>query len=262
MESLVLRLVLPPLTVLAAGWLQHRVGPRMSGRLVGLPLTSGPLVLVLLLAEGAPAASVAARGVLAGQLMVVGFTCVYAMASARATARGALAAAVAVTMVLGAGAQLATAALTWSGLAALPVALMALWLWRPDARSVVAPTSPSLAQLGFRAGLTGVLVAGLSTSSRLLGAGLTGVLGSVPLIVGVVAPSTHRDGGRSSARSMLRGTLSVVPGTATFAAVLAVTLVPLGGPSAFLTAGVSMALVNSAVSQCEDWIADARDQVR
>jgi hypothetical protein len=252
MESLVLRLVLPPLTVLAVGWLQHRVGPRLSGRLVGLPLTSGPLVLVLFLAEGAPAASVAAQGVFAGQLMVVGFTCAYAVASTRATSRPTLAAAVAATAVLGASAHTATAAFAWSGLAVLPMALMALWLWRPDAASVAASASPSGAQLGFRAVLTGVLVAALSTSSRVLGAGLTGVLGSVPLVVAVVAPSTHRNGGSPAARSMLRGTLTVVPGTATFAAVLAVTLVPLGGPTAFLTAGVAMALVNGAVSQWED----------
>ena len=195
MESLVLRLVLPPLTVLAAGWLQHRVGPRVSGRLVGLPLTSGPLVLVLLLAEGAPAASIAAQGVLAGQLMVVGFTCAYAVASTRATARATLAAAAAATMVLGAGVHTATEALAWSGLAVIPVALMAIWLWRPDATPVASPTRPSGAQLGLRAGLAGVLVAGLSTSSRVLGAGLTGLLASVPLVVAVVAPSTHRDGG-------------------------------------------------------------------
>ena len=233
MESLVLRLFLPPLTVLAAGWLQHRVGPRLSGRLVGLPLTSGPLILVLLLAEGAPAAAVAG-------------------ASTRRTAHWSLLAGVAVTTVLGASARAATAALAWSGLAVVPVALIALWLWRPDTTAVAAPTRPSGAQLGFRAVLTGVLVAGLSTSSHVLGAGLTGVLASVPLVMAVVAPGAHRDAGPLTARSMLRGTLTVVPGTATFAAVLALTLVPLGGPAAFLTAGVSLALVNGAVSRWEE----------
>jgi hypothetical protein len=253
MESLVLRLFLPPLTVLAAGWLQHRVGPRLSGRLVGLPLTSGPVVLVLLVAEGAPAAAVAAQGVLAGQVMVVGFTCAYAIASTRSTALSSLAAAGAVTAVLGAGARAATTATVgWSGLAVVPLALIALWLWRPHAASVVAPTRASGAQLGFRAVLTGVLVAGLSTSSRVLGAGLTGVLASVPLVIAVVAPSAHRDAGSPVARSMLRGTLTVVPGTATFAAVLTITLVPLGGPAAFIAAGGSLALVNGAVSKWEE----------
>ena len=252
MESLVLRLFLPPLTVLAAGWLQDRVGPRLSGRLVGLPLTSGPLVLVLLLAEGAPAAAVAAHGVLAGQVMVVGFTCAYAFASTRRTALSSLVSAVAVTAVLGGSARAATATIPWSGLVVLPLALIALRLWRSDAVSVAAPTRPSGAQLSFRAVLTGVLVAGLSTSSHVLGAGLTGVLASVPLVMAVVAPSAHHDAGSPAARSMLRGTLSVVPGTAAFAAVLAITLVPLGGPAAFLAAGVSLALVNGAVSQWEE----------
>ena len=177
--------------------------------------------------RGAPAASVAAQGVLAGQFDGRGFTCTYAVASTRATSRSTLAAAVAATAVLGASAHTATAASpgrVWPSCRWL----MALWLWRPDAASVAASARPSGVQLGFRAVLTGVLVAGLSTSSRVLGAGLTGVLGSVPLVVAVVAPSTHRDRGSPAARSMLRGTLTVVPGTATFAAVLAVvTLVPL-----------------------------------
>ncbi|MFC7358778.1 hypothetical protein [Nocardioides astragali] len=250
MESIVLRLVLPPLTVLVAGWLQRRVGPRLSGRLVGLPLTSGPLVLVLLLAEGAPTAVTAAQGVLAGQLMVVGFTTAYALGSRTASrARSVLVAALVIVVLLGAVAHLVIGRMPWAcGLLVVPLALMALRLWSPArVQSEISPGGPSVPQLLTRAGVTGVLVATLSTSSRLIGAGLSGVLASVPLVIAVVSPATHRDAGADVARAMLRGTLTVVPGTATFAAVLAVALTPLGSLAAFAGAGAAMLLVNRVV---------------
>ena len=250
MESIVLRLVLPPLTVLVAGWLQRRVGPRLSGRLVGLPLTSGPLVLVLLLAEGTPTAVTAAQGVLAGQLMVVGFTTAYALGSSTAArARSVLAAALALVVLLGAVAHLVIGRMPWTvGLLVVPLALVALRLWAPTSEQADGSAGgPSVPQLLARAGVTGVLVATLSTSSRLIGAGLSGVLASVPLVIAVVSPATHRDAGAGTARAMLRGTLTVVPGTATFAAVLAIALAPLGGSAAFVAAGTAMLLVNRAV---------------
>lgn len=250
MESIVLRLVLPPLTVLVAGWLQRRVGPRMSGRLVGLPLTSGPLVLVLLLAEGTPTAVTAAQGVLAGQLMVVGFTTAYALGSSTAArARSVLVAALAIVVLLGAVAHLAIGRMPWMvGLLVVPLALVALRLWVPsNEQPAMSAGGPSVPQLLVRAGVTGVLVATLSTSTRLIGAGLSGVLASVPLVIAVVSPATHRDAGADAARAMVRGTLTVVPGTATFAAVLAIALTPLGACAAFVAAGTAMLLVNRAV---------------
>lgn len=250
MESIVLRLVVPPLTVLAAGWLQRRVGPRLSGRLVGLPLTSGPLVLVLLLAEGTPTAVVAAQGVLAGQVMVVGFTTAYALGSTTAArARLVLAAALMAVVVLGAVAHATTARAPWTvGLLVVPLALVSMRVWRPATEEAATSVGgPSVPQLLGRAGVTGVLVATLSTSSRVIGAGLSGVLASVPLVIAVVSPATHRDAGAVAARAMLRGTLTVVPGTATFAAVLAIALTSLDALPAFAAAGAAMLLVNRAV---------------
>lgn len=249
MESIVIRLVLPPLTVIAAGWLQRRVGPRLSGRLVGLPLTSGPLVLVLLLADGTAAAVTAAQGVLAGQVMVVGFTTAYAVGTATsAHPRAVLGAALAAVVLLGGGAHLAVERAPWTiGLLVVPLALVCVRVSSPEAGGHGAGTGPSVPQLLRRAAVTGVLVATLSTSARVIGAGLAGVLASVPLVVSVVSPATHRDSGAAAARAMLRGTLTVVPGTATFAAVLA-TVLPVGALAAFAAALVAMLLVNRAVA--------------
>jgi hypothetical protein len=191
---------------------------------------------------------VAAQGVLAGQLMVVGFTTAYACGSTT-TSRPAqvLAAALVTVAVLGATAHLALSHAPWTvGLLVVPTALVALRCWHPEVAEVAA-SGPSVPQLLVRAGVTGVLVATLSTSARWIGAGLAGVLASVPLVIAVVTPGTHRDGGAGTARAMLRGTLTVVPGTATFAAVLALVL-PSGSLPGFGAAVVAMLVVNRAVA--------------
>ena len=212
METLLLRLVLPPVTVILAGWVQHRLGPRHSGRLVGLPLTSGPFLVVLLLAEGPTPTVTAARGVVAGQLMVVGFAVAYALLSTTRMRPGRVLAAVVPTV-----AALAAAAHAWltcpAALAVAPVAAAAaLFGWRPEpagthGRGTTSGSAPSGRELAVRASLTGALVAGLSTAAPALGPSLAGLLASVPLVITVVAPATHIHAGVASARTLLRGTV-------------------------------------------------------
>ena len=137
METLLLRLVLPPVTVILAGWVQHRLGPRHSGRLVGLPLTSGPFLVVLLLAEGPTPTVTAARGVVAGQLMVVGFAVAYALLSTTRMRPGRVLAAVVPTV-----AALAAAAHAWLTAApALGPSLAGLLASVPLVITVVAPAT-------------------------------------------------------------------------------------------------------------------------
>ena len=268
MELLVLRLVFPPLTVLAVGWAQHRLGHTRSGQLVGLPLTSGPFLLVLLWAHGVSAATVAAQGVLAGQLLVTAFVIGYGRLTA--TRYRPL---LAVTVV--AIAVLALAALTrvwlnqasWTtGLVVIPVALLALACWPASpaaARPLVPLPALNVPGLAGRAALTGALVAALVASAPVLGASLAGVLAALPLVVAVVAPGTHAQVGGAAARDMLRGTLAVVPGTAAFAVVLALTLSLLTTAASFGLALVVMALINGLVAHADKFgrVASAGSQV-
>lgn len=259
METLLLRLVFPPLTVLLAGWAQRRLGPRHSGRLVGLPLTSGPFLLVLLVAQGTADTVVAARAVLAGQLMVVAFTTLYAALAA--TSRRPVT--VLVGVVPGV-ALLATATHAWLSHAAwqtsivvAPLAVVALIRWRPETSDRVQPdtaelgTAPGGRELAGRAALTGSLVATLAASAETVGPSIAGLLASMPVVVSVVTPATHARDGIATARTMLRGTLAVVPGTAAFAAVIAATLNPLGPPAAFGLGIATMLLVNGTVDQLD-----------
>ena len=78
MALLILRFTLAPLTIFIATVVQRRFGHRSGGRVVGLPLTTGPFLVLIALTEGANATSIAAHGVVAGQIMVVLFCTTYA----------------------------------------------------------------------------------------------------------------------------------------------------------------------------------------
>jgi hypothetical protein len=258
METLLLRLTLAPLTVLLAGWAQRRLGARHSGRLVGLPLTSGPFLVVLLMTEGPADTVIAARGVLAGQLMVVGFATLYAIL---ATTR--LRPAQVLVGVLSAVALLAAATSAWlshlawqTTILVAPLAAAVLMVWRPDPSNRARPdragqTAPGARELAARAALTGGLVATLAASARFVGPSLAGILASMPLVVSVVTPSTHARDGAATVRAMLRGTLAVVPGTAVFAAVVAAALSPLGAAAAFALGLASMFAMNRMIESAD-----------
>jgi len=157
-------------------------------------------------------------------------------------------------------ALLAAAAHAWlawpAALAVAPLAAAALSGWRPEpagmgGRGTAPGSAPAARELAARAALTGGLVAGLSIAAPVVGPSLAGLLASVPLVIAVVAPAIHARAGVASARTLLRGTLAVVPGTAAFAAVVAAALVALGAAAAFGLALAVMLTVNRLVDAAD-----------
>jgi len=65
-DSFALKLILTPILVGTASLAGRRWGPAISGWLVGLPLTSGPIIFFLALSEGPTFARSAAIGTLSG----------------------------------------------------------------------------------------------------------------------------------------------------------------------------------------------------
>ena len=78
MDPLILKLLLTPTLVLLVALAQQRLGETIGGRLAALPLTSGPLVLVVLCDQGAPAARAVVAGILTGVPAAAVFFAVYA----------------------------------------------------------------------------------------------------------------------------------------------------------------------------------------
>ncbi len=83
MNTLAPKLVLTPLFVASTSLAGRRWGPALSGWLVALPLTSGPIALFIAIEAGTDVARQAAGGSLLGASAQVAFAAAYTVASRR-----------------------------------------------------------------------------------------------------------------------------------------------------------------------------------
>src|SRR5262249_12756510 len=81
METLVLKVLVTPALIGGASLAARRWGHQVSGWLVGLPLTSGPIAFFLALERGTSFAAAAAIGSLAGAVAEAAFCVAYAAAA-------------------------------------------------------------------------------------------------------------------------------------------------------------------------------------
>ena len=244
---LVLRLVLAPSTVLAASLVQRRLGPLRGGRLIGYPLTTAPFLLVLCLGSGPAAAAHAAAGVVAGQMAVIGFCTAYGRLATRLAPGVTVAAALGCAVV--SAAAVALIGVAWLiALVVLGAIAVALATWSADDGGDV-PSRPQRGwELPVRVAVSGVLVAVLSTGVPLLGPYLAGVLSTAPVILTVMAPSTHRSAGPVAAGRLVRGAMATMAASVVFVTVIAYALGPLPVVAAFALAVAGM-LVTDQVTR-------------
>ena len=80
---MVLKALLAPLLILLATLAGRRWGPGVGGWLAGLPLTSGPVSLILALEQGPEFAARAALGTLFGLVALAAFALAYGVAAPR-----------------------------------------------------------------------------------------------------------------------------------------------------------------------------------
>jgi hypothetical protein len=234
--ELLLRLAIAPFVVLVATVAQRRFGHILGGRLVGLPLTTGPFLLLLCLTRGEAEAARAATGIVAGQVSVVVFCIAYGWLARRLPWGGTLAAAI--TAGVGCATLLAAAhPRPWVAAVTVLVTIgSGLVTWPRSAAAPSGTSAPRPFETFVRMAVTGVLVACLAGAVRLLGPYLAGVLSTYPLILSVMTPSTHSTVGAGAAAELVRGTLVSMVGTVVFVTALAYGLVPLGAGAAFAVA--------------------------
>src|SRR5207302_11336796 len=83
MSVLAAKLILTPLLVAAATLTERRWGSAIGGWLAGLPLTSGPVSVFLVVQQGRAFAARSARATLHSLIAVVGFCVGYRLAAPR-----------------------------------------------------------------------------------------------------------------------------------------------------------------------------------
>ena len=244
MDILVLKLVLTPTLIAAASLAGRRWGPGVSGSLVGLPLTSGPVTFFLALSEGTGFAAATAAGAMAGVISEAAFCLAYGWGASRWPWPAGLAAG---SLLF----AMATVALQYLVLPpaylfpAIVVVLVVAVRLMPRGAEPASPAIESRSRWDIPARMivATAIVLLLTGAATALGARLTGLLSPYPVFATVLAIFAHRLQGPRSAVSVMRGTLLGLFGFAGFFLVLSALMEPAGIAAAFAVAvAVSLAL--------------------
>lgn len=233
--TFVLKLVLVPTFIGVVSLAGRRWGTTITGWLVGLPLTSGPIAFFLALEQGNAFASKASEAIMLGIVSVYVFCVIYGRTAIRMSWPG--------SMTLGiSGFFLCTfllQGLTLPLLIELPLVVLALIL----ALVLLQPKGSSRSSTGrmryeipARMFSATVLVFVITGLAPVLGAELTGLLSPFPVYTTTLAAFTHRSDGGAEATKFIRG---VIVGTATFILfflVVSLTIVTWGIAASFLAA--------------------------
>ena len=205
MTLLVIKLVATPLLIAGATLAGRRWGGAVSGWLVGLPLTSGPVSLFLALQHGRAFAAHAAVGSVAGVIGEAVFFLAWGAVARRGwpacVAAGTLV--YAVVTVLG---RLAWPLVPLSALAAVVLLVSLRLLAAPPVSTRTRVRTPRW-DLPARVVVATALLLLLTTVASVFGPRLTGVLAVYPLYSIVLAAFAQHEAGPAAALRVLRGVL-------------------------------------------------------
>jgi hypothetical protein len=206
MNILVLKLVLAPVIIGSASLAGRKWGPAVSGWIVGLPLTSGPVIFFLALSHDAGFAANAALGVISGGISLVAYALTYAWLAKRFHWYVALFGSLAVftistTLLQNVTFPLIPIFLIVCTMIALGLALM------PKGDAEAGEAKPGNWDIPSRILIGTSFILLITGSASFLGPRLTGLLTTVPLYVTILTIFAHRHQGPAAAAHVLRGLL-------------------------------------------------------
>lgn len=206
MNIFALKLILAPLIIGSASLAGRRWGPAVSGWIVGMPLTSGPVVFFLALSHGAGFAEDSALGVLNGGISLV----LYALAYAWLATRFRWQVAIAGSLILFALSTLYLQTIIIRLEVIVPVVLLAILMGlKLMPQGEVEPGGSTLSQWDIPTriliGTSFILL--LTGIAPYIGSRMTGLLTTIPLYVTILTIFAHRDYGSAAAAHVLRGLL-------------------------------------------------------
>jgi hypothetical protein len=236
MTLIALKLILAPLIIGGASLAGRRWGPTVSGWLIGLPLTSGPVVFFVALSHSVPFAASTVLGTLSGGLSLVAFCISYLWLASRfrwqVAISGSMLCFTAVTIVM----QNFILPL-WVTFALVLLAILAGLRLMPDEEKLaVMDVKPGSWDLPARILIGTAFILGLTTIAPFIGPRLTGLISTIPLYTAILTIFAQRLQGPAGAGGVLRGLLFGLFGFTGFYLVLGLFLEPAGIASAFIAA--------------------------
>ncbi len=204
-----------PLLIAAATLVGRRMGPGVSGWLIGFPLTSAPVSVILALQYGPTFAARAAVGNLAGLVSICAFCLTYSAVSSK---RNWLASDIAAALAF----LFATVILNSFSLILLPTFVIVLVTIGLTLRLIPKRTLEAAAaqaprwDLPVRMIVATTFVIVLTGLAPRLGPQLSGLITPFPVYGSVLAAFAHMQQGPAAARNLLRGMTSSLFGVAGF----------------------------------------------
>jgi hypothetical protein len=205
MNILILKLVLAPIIIGSASLAGRKWGPAVSGWVVGLPLTSGPVAFILAISHDTAFAFGAIRGTLSGGFSLIAFCLTYAWLAKKfkwvITAFGSILVFAGMTTLL----QNIDIPFIPLFFTIILLIFIGLWLMPKQVELEESLSIPSkwdipariLVGTGFILLITGI--------APYIGPRLTGLLTTIPLFAGILTIFAHRHYGHAGANSVLRG---------------------------------------------------------
>ncbi len=240
---LALRLFMTPLLITAATLVGRRWGPGVSGWLIGFPLTSGPVSVILALQYGPAFAAQAAVGNLGGLASICAFNLAYSIVSHRGnwlTSAAAAALTYLITTIILNSFPLALLPTFALALVAIALALRLIPKRSLDAAASQVPRW----DLPARMIVATTFVITLTTLAPVLGPQLSGLITPFPVFGTVLAAFAHPQQGAAAARNLLRGMTVSLLGVTGFFLVVGGLLPSLGMVWTYTLATVVVVVVN------------------
>ncbi|MEO8356239.1 MAG: hypothetical protein ABI621_10010 [Chloroflexota bacterium] len=246
MELLVLKLILAPVIIGSASLAGRKWGPAVSGWIVGMPLTSGPVIFFVALSHDVNFAADAALGVISGGLSLVAYALTYAWLATRFRWRVALTGSLFVFGMITILLQNVTFPLVPIFLAVCAAIALGLWLMPND---IIEEGEAKLGKWDIPSrvliGTSFILL--LTGSAAYIGSRLTGLLTMIPLYVTILSIFAHRHQGPAAAAHVLRGLLYGMFAFAGFFITLSLLIEKAGIAVSFLSA-IAVALAIQGTS--------------
>lgn len=241
MNLILLKILLAPALIGLVSLAGRKWGPGISGWLLGIPVNTGPILLLFVLEQGRDFAARAALGALLGILVWATFTLVYAWCCLRLSwVWSAIAGWFACCAVAWLLAPFEISTLWAFVLVYASVAAVILML--PKAPAGTVEIAQSASELWLRMITATAIIFILTGVAHALGPRASGILSAFPAYTTILAVFNHRLGS-SAAVQVLRGVSAGLYTAATFFLILAISLSRLGPVSAFILASLAALVI-------------------
>ncbi|PKQ36940.1 MAG: hypothetical protein CVT59_10200 [Actinobacteria bacterium HGW-Actinobacteria-1] len=240
------KVLISPLLLATSTFAVHRWGPLVGGLMIGLPLVSGPISILLFAQYGQSFAVHAAYGTLLGFVAAGAFCTSYSVVSQSRPWWQSLMVAYAVFFVTAGVLSLIHVTLGWVfTLVAVALATLAFTIVVP--RRAPAVPAPRKRVIAARMVLAASMVLLITSTARLLGPELSGFLAPLPVLAAIMAASSQRQSGSAAVHGLLRGAIFGSWGGAAFFSVVILLAGQVDASVMYATAAV-MAIMTELVA--------------